>query len=220
MSLPKINEHSDAAAYEAWYHTRRGHWIAEREFVLLQSLLNPEPHAALLDVGCGTGYFSRRFAAGGLAVTGLDPDVAALDYAQREGGGVRYIQGDALALPFADGHFNHATAITSLCFVNDPLQALREMWRVSRGKVLLGLLNRHSLLHRQKEGKGGYRGARWDSATEVVEQWIPALTPAPARYTARSAIFLPTAGPLARQAERWLPNTLPWGGFLVICLEK
>jgi ubiquinone/menaquinone biosynthesis C-methylase UbiE len=215
-----MNQRADAAAYEAWYHTRRGRWIAEREFALLQGLLNPLPHASLLDVGCGTGYFSRRFAAEGFAVTGLDPDSTALDHAQEQDGSVRYIQGSALALPFADGHFDHAIAITSLCFIDDPAQALREMWRVSRGTVLLGLLNRHSLLYRQKQGGGGYRGARWDSTSEVVNRWVPSLTPAPARCTARSAIFLPTAGPIARQTERWLPNTLPVGGFLAICLEK
>ena len=45
--------------------------------------------------------------------------------------------------------------MTSLCFIDDPLPALREMWRVTRHALVLGLLNRHSLLHREKHGQGG-----------------------------------------------------------------
>lgn len=45
---------TDPAAYEAWYHTPRGHWIGDLEFILLQNLLRPEADASLLDVGCGT----------------------------------------------------------------------------------------------------------------------------------------------------------------------
>ena len=65
---------TDPAAYEAWYHAPRGAWIGDREFSLLTSLLHPQPGASLLDVGCGTGWFSRRFAEFGLRVTGIDPD--------------------------------------------------------------------------------------------------------------------------------------------------
>ena len=67
--------------YEAWYETARGHWIAQREFDLMMRLLRPPAGSTLLDVGCGTGHFTRRFAAAGLHVTGLDPDAAMLDYA-------------------------------------------------------------------------------------------------------------------------------------------
>ena len=47
--------------YEGWYHTPRGAWIAEVEFRLPVAMLHPRP-ANPLDVGCGTGYFARRFA--------------------------------------------------------------------------------------------------------------------------------------------------------------
>ena len=72
--------------YEAWYQTTRGSWIADREFDLMMRLLKPPAGATLLDIGCGTGHFSRRFTAAGLHVTGLDPDPAMLDYARGLGG--------------------------------------------------------------------------------------------------------------------------------------
>jgi ubiquinone/menaquinone biosynthesis C-methylase UbiE len=150
----------NAGEYEAWYQTARGRWIAGREFDLMRRLLNPPAGATLLDVGCGTGHFSRRFAGAGLRVTGLDPDPAMLEYARRLDGGVDYLRGTAKALPLPDDAYDYVTAVTSLCFITDAPGALREMWRVARRAVLLGLLNRRSLLYHQKHGRGTYRGAR------------------------------------------------------------
>ena len=204
--------------YEAWYETARGSWTAGREFGLMSRLLEPPAGSTLLDVGCGTGHFSRRFADAGLRVNGLDPDPAMLEYARRQGGGVEYLRGSATALPFPDETHDFVTAVTSLCFVAEASLALRELWRVARHAVLLGLLNRHSLLYRHKHGRGGYRGARWDTAAEVG-CWARQLQPAP-RITVRCAIFLPDGGALARAAETVLPGVLPWGAFLAVLLRK
>ena len=66
----------DAQDYEAWYHTTRGRWIGDVEFDLLKRMLRLEKGESLLDVGCGTGYFTRRFAAESeLRVVGLDPNL-------------------------------------------------------------------------------------------------------------------------------------------------
>ena len=209
----------EAADYEAWYHTPRGRWIGDTEFALLLRLLPPVAGASLLDTGSGTGYFSRRFAAAGLRVTGLDPDWPALLMARKQAPATARVQGRAQALPFADAGFDYCCAITSLCFIEEPERALQEMWRVAGRGVLLGLLNRHSLLYRQKRGRGGYRGARWDTLTDV-HCWIETLSPAPARIRAASAVFLPDAGPVARLLERLLPASLPWGAFLAVYIEK
>jgi len=211
---------TEPAAYEAWYHTPRGHWIGDREFMLLQNLLRPEAGASLLDVGCGTGYFSRRFARIGLSVTGIDPDPAVLTFAGMQGNDIRYVQGNSLELPFPDNAFDYTIAVTSLCFIDDPEPALREMWRVSRRALSLGLLNRHSLLYRRKHGRGSYLGARWDTAGDVLKAWVPTLVPAPGAIVARSAVFLPQGTRMARWSEQWLPGILPWGGFLAVGLRK
>ncbi|WP_029134800.1 class I SAM-dependent methyltransferase [Sedimenticola selenatireducens] len=215
-----MNGITDPAAYEAWYHTPRGRWIGDREFALLRDLLQPVAGASLLDVGCGTGHFSRRFAGLGLVVSGIDPDAQALAYAAGEGDDITYLRGDGRALPFADNQFDYSSAVTSLCFVDDPVAALREMWRVTRLGVVLGLLNRHSLLYREKQGRGAYRGARWDSAEVVREVWLPRLTSGPAAVSMGSAIFLPRGDGVARIAEAWLPRQIPWGGFLAVCLRR
>lgn len=207
-----------AEDYEAWYATPRGRWIAETECALMLQLLQPQAGSSLLDVGSGTGQFSRRFAQAGLAVVSLDPATDMLTVARRRVPELPTVRGTALDLPFPDASFDYAAAVTSLCFVEPPARALAELWRVSRRGVILGLLNRNSLLYRFKHGRGGYRGARWDRLSEV-RRWCADLDPQPHIMSA-TGVFLPGGGRLARRFEDRLPATLPWGGFLAVALHR
>jgi SAM-dependent methyltransferase len=192
--------------------------MAGREFALLHDLLGPRSGESVLDIGCGTGWFTSAFAAHGLAVTGLDPDLSALGSARGRAPNIPVVGGAAEALPFADGAFDHTLAVTSLCFVVNPAQALHELWRVSRRAVVLGLLHRRSLLYLAKGGRGGYLGARWDLLGEVLG-WTEGLIPTP-EPTARFALFLPGGGSIARRTEPLISPRLPLGGFLAICLRR
>lgn len=208
----------DPARYHAWYETPRGAWIGSTELRLLRDLLRPEAGTSLLDAGCGSGWFSAAFSDLGLAVTGLDPDRRALAFLRRHAPAVPVVAGRAEALPFADGSFDYAAAVTSLCFVARPDQALAELWRVARRGVVLGLLHRRSLLYLTRRGRGGYRGARWDLAPEVLG-WTRDLSPAP-RVDMGWAVFLPAAGPLARWIEPRLSRRVPLGAFLAVALHR
>jgi SAM-dependent methyltransferase len=146
------------AEYDAWYDTPRGRWIGETEFRLLQRQLALQPFESLLDVGCGTGWFTRRFAAGnGWYVTGLDNDPARLAFARAHAHNERYRKGDARALRYADASIDRVVSVAALCVIDDWRQVLSEMARVARRRVVVGLLNRHSLLWREK-GRGGGDG--------------------------------------------------------------
>lgn len=203
--------------YEAWYHTPRGRWMGETEFRLIGDMLSAAPGDSVLDAGCGTGYFTRLLAAKGLRVTGADIDADSIMLAKGKGGGPRYVLADARALPFGDGSFGQVIAMTSLCFAADPAAALRESLRVARGRVLLGLLNRRSLLYRQKRGRGGYAGARWDTA-EDVKSWL-ARTEGDFKLTFRYAIHVPSGSFPARIAEKLLGDAFPFGGFMAALIE-
>ena len=207
-----------ARQYDAWYHSPRGRWIADTEQALMLRLLRPLPGSSLLDVGGGTGQFGRRFAQVGLEVVNLDPEPAMLAQAHRISPAMPAVLGDARALPFGNGAFDYCAAVTSLCFVAQPDLALAEMWRVSRLGVVLGLLNRNSLLHMRKQGQGGYQGARWDSMREV-EHWCAGLRPQP-RIRSGTCVLLPGGGWLARRAESCIPASIPWGGFLAVALLR
>lgn len=201
--------------YDAWYQAPRGRWIGETEYRLLRRLLAPRAGESVLDVGCGTGYFTRRFAGDGHPATGLDRDPGMLDVARaNRAAGERYVQGDALELPFADGAFDLSVSVAALCFIADEAAALAEMLRVTRRRVALGLLNRRSLLYLRKGRRGGvgaYRAAHWHTAGEVRGLFSRAGGGSP---HIESAIFLSSGGPLARAAEAAVPATIRCGAFL------
>ncbi|MFV1996740.1 MAG: class I SAM-dependent methyltransferase [Acidiferrobacterales bacterium] len=207
------------AEYDAWYQTPRGVWISNAEFRLVIRQLRPQPASTLLDVGCGTGHFSRRFAALGLQVTGLDLDTGAIKFARQQGGPIVYLESGAEALPFADGSFDYCVAITSLCFIEQFEKAIDEMWRVSRKAIVLGLLNRNSLLFKQKDNHGSYIGARWDRIGDV-SKILSCLKPGTAGVSHGTAIFLPWTGCIARTIETVMPGKALWGGFLSVCIRK
>jgi ubiquinone/menaquinone biosynthesis C-methylase UbiE len=133
-----------SSRYEEWYSGPGQH--ADRlERALLEKLLAGFAGSTrLLDIGCGTGHFTRWFAAHGMAVAGLDASRAMLAEAH-DRNGLEYVFGDALSLPFADGSFDLTSIITTLEFVSDPKRALSEAVRVSRRGILLGVLNRWSV---------------------------------------------------------------------------
>jgi SAM-dependent methyltransferase len=219
--LSEPDHAAEAERYDAWYHTSRGRWIGETEYRLLAAALGAQPGDTVLDVGCGTGHFTRLFAARtGVRIVGLDPDLAALRFAQVNArAGESYAAGRAERLPFRDASFDHAIAVTSLCFVRDQDAALREIARVTRKRFALGLLNRRSVLYLQKGRRGGvgaYRGAHWHTAAEIRAQ----LARLPIReISLASAIFIPTATRTARWLEARMPGSWLAGGFMLAAAD-
>lgn len=96
---PPASIRSSPADYDAWYRTERGRWIGDREFRLMMRLLAPLAGESLLDVGSGTGYFTRRFAAAGLAVVGLDRSHERAEYAAGRSPEIPCVIGDTRAIP-------------------------------------------------------------------------------------------------------------------------
>lgn len=207
-----------AEDYEAWYATARGRRVAETEYALLKRRLAPRPAETLLDVGCGTGHFTRRFASEGiLNVLGLDPNIDWLRFAAAHRVGAElFIAGDAVALPFADRSVDITVSVAALCFVADQKRAISELVRVTRRRFAIGLLNRHSPLYLMKGrrgGKGAYQGARWHTASEAKALF----TGQPVHNLRAQAALASTSGNrLARLLESVLPGSWPWGAFLVV----
>lgn len=114
------------------YDTRR-----RLEIVFHDLLGTTDLHGrSVLDVGCGTGWFSQWAALRGATVTSLDIGVRLLDKA-RQRCRTRPIAGDACRLPLASNTFD--VVISSECIEHtiDPTLALREIHRVTKPGGLL-----------------------------------------------------------------------------------
>lgn len=104
--------------------------------------VDPTPTSRILDVAAGTGTMSRIFADFGAEVTALDFSEGMLEEGRRRHGDqsrIRFVQGDATALPFADDSFDVTTVSFGLRNVVEPRRALAEMARVTRpgGRIVI-----------------------------------------------------------------------------------
>jgi demethylmenaquinone methyltransferase/2-methoxy-6-polyprenyl-1,4-benzoquinol methylase len=100
------------------------------------------PGRRALDVCCGTGDVTLALAATGAEVVGVDFSEPMLSVARRRkppAARARFLQADALDLPFPDACFDAVTISYGLRNLADIPAGLRELWRVARpgGRVLV-----------------------------------------------------------------------------------
>jgi len=164
-----------ARTYDQWYETPAGqaHDRIQKADVLA---MLPHPHsgATLLDVGCGTGHWSRFFADCGYTVTGADLSGEMIDIARAHNpAGIRYRVADACDLPFRGGSFDVVAAIATIEFIPDVRTALREMMRCLRpgGTLIIGTLNRLAPINRDRlaSGKQPYASGHLFAPDELRE---------------------------------------------------
>jgi len=160
-----------AAGYEAWFETKLGAFVAERERDLLLRLLRASPRERVLEIGSGTGFFLREIARTGAYCVGLEPSRGMLEVARSHAlPAVEYVRGAAEALPFTPASFDAAIFMTALEFVANVDAALREARRVVRpgGRLVFGVLNAAGPWAEARRREGGlWEKARFFSAAEL-----------------------------------------------------
>ena len=139
----------------------------------------PGPSAGIcLDLGCGTGLYFDALTASGRTVVGLDRSADQLRIAQRRSRQI--MQGDAAALPFADGTFAAVTTLWISTNVDDYPAVQREAARVLAPGGILVYYGVHPCFngpHSQILDDGGitahpvYRLAGWHE--EAKPWWGP-----------------------------------------------
>jgi demethylmenaquinone methyltransferase/2-methoxy-6-polyprenyl-1,4-benzoquinol methylase len=98
------------------------------------------PGDRVLDSCCGTGDLAVACLRAGGRVTGLDFSERMLERARTKSDQVEWVEGDALALPFADGSFDAATVGFGVRNLEDLAKGLHELRRVLRPGARLGIL--------------------------------------------------------------------------------
>lgn len=167
----KMNAFDDAAVeYDEWFETYK--WVYLSEVEAVRKFI-PETEEGI-EIGVGTGRFSIPF---GIKV-GVEPARAMAEISRKRG--VTVNEANAEQLPFRDNSFEFALMVTTLCFLEYPFQALKEIKRILKpaGKIVLGMLDEESppgKLYGEKRKKNKfYRDARFYSVNQVLE-WLKKL---------------------------------------------
>ena len=140
------------------------------------ALMDIQPTDRILDLGCGTGWASRRMARIATAgeVVGLDVANELLRRAEQSSSAfrnVRYAWGSAENIPEADNAFNKVLSVESFYYYADQGKALDELRRVmAPGAELFILINLY---------KDNHYSLRW-----VTELKVPVQALSEAEYKA------------------------------------
>lgn len=154
-----------AARYDSWYN--RHPVTAENEVKAAAAALgHPSP---CLEVGVGSGFFASRLG----CEFGVDPSESMLRIARKRGVEVAQARGESL--PVRTASLNGILIVVTLCFLDDPRQALREAYRALRpgGRLAACIVPAESPWGRRYEalGRAGhpfYSHARFYTVDEAV----------------------------------------------------
>jgi ubiquinone/menaquinone biosynthesis C-methylase UbiE len=193
-----------ADEYEAWYSTPLGGFVVgEEEQALLEAIAAAT--GRLLEVGAGTGWWSRVLARRGFRVTAIEPSAAMRRVGAARGvEPIGWVAGTAERLPFMDGGFDVVLLITVLEFLVEPERALAEAWRVTApgGALVVGHLDSLSpwaALYRRL----GDRGVKpWTRARFVESDDVAGWLGRPVEARSSSVFLAPTADPPFEDADR------------------
>jgi ubiquinone/menaquinone biosynthesis C-methylase UbiE len=163
-----------ASRYDLWYQTREGKvfdLFEKQAFLKLMGTVLPGNN--LLEVGCGTGWWSSFFSQKGFSVTGVDISPEMIAVAREKNiASATFQVADAHNLPFADNFFPTSAAITSLEFMGEALKVVEEMIRCTQrpgGTIYLGFLNPLAKINikRRKKKNSFYAKARFFTIEEI-----------------------------------------------------
>jgi len=148
--------------YDSWFTTPIGALVKKYETDLLLEMVQPREEEIILDVGCGTGVFTRDILLRGARVVGLDVSFPMLLQAEKKISDQPFaaIAGDMASLPFADGSYDKVYSMTALEFVADAARAVAELNRVARSGATIVLTTLNSLSpwaeQRKKKAEHGH----------------------------------------------------------------
>ena len=96
----------------------------------LLDALEVAPGVSLLDLACGPGYLAAAANERGVQVTGLDFSRLMVQIAAEMFPDIRFIEGDAQELPFADASYKRVACNFGLLHLAHPERACAEVFRV------------------------------------------------------------------------------------------
>ncbi|HEY3018104.1 MAG TPA: class I SAM-dependent methyltransferase [Gaiellaceae bacterium] len=132
----------------------------EDELEVLERVIADLPPRRTLDVACGTGFLTRHLQG---EVVGLDQSERMLAVAREQAPSARFVQGDALDLPFDAGSFERVFASYFYCHLEEAqrLRFLAEARRVASELVVVGSMRTSGAEATRWEQRVLKDGSRW-----------------------------------------------------------
>src|SRR5215469_9915066 len=126
--------------FNRWAETGRGEGMEKDHLPIVLPVLERMRITAtdnVLDVGCGSGWLSRRLAklAPEGRVVGMDISDEMIRLARRtsaEHQNILYVPGEVAEIPWEPNFFHHAISVESAYYWPEPAAGIREMFRVLR----------------------------------------------------------------------------------------
>lgn len=164
-----------AANAESWDELRRLHTPDDAVEQALVAALGTAPLGELLDIGTGTGRMAELFGDAAAHIVALDKSLEMLRVARAKlqhlpPDRVELVQGDFLALPFADARFDTVLLHQVLHFTAEPERALAEAARVLKPAGRIAIVD--FAAHTREELRERYRHLRLGFADRQMRELL------------------------------------------------
>jgi len=203
--------------YETWYEGKYKKAELQEKALLRKGLDWIGGVKTLLEVGCGTGHFTKWFEEISVDACGIDISPFMLKEAKRLWTGDALVRGSSSDLPCRAGAVDAVAFITCFEYMPDPVSVIREASAVARRGMLFGLMNSWSIptIRRKIQlalGRNPYhKTAHFYSQPRMEALLETGLGARRYQVFSRSAAF-PTPIPVSE-------SRLPLGAFLCVSVR-
>ncbi len=118
-----------------WYLSHRDHFLAK--LVSQEAKQRGFTRPQILDAGCATGGLTTLLHASGFDVTSIDADLPSLEWGSKMGRITRPVHANVSNMPFLNREFDICVASEVLEHCNNDTEALEELLRVCRGRLII-----------------------------------------------------------------------------------
>jgi ubiquinone/menaquinone biosynthesis C-methylase UbiE len=206
-------------SYESWYEGKykRADLLEKRVLELMLGQFQKANN--ILEIGCGTGHFTRWFNSQGANSIGVDLSPFMAKKAKSLWRDGEFVNAPSVNLPFRSKTFDVAVFVTCFEYMPDPVKVLREADRIADQGIVMGLMNSWSLptLRRKLQlafGKNDYyRRAHFYSIREIKSLCRRSFNGSYSVACWRTTLF-----PKPLKLERDTGN--PFGAFLGVALKR
>lgn len=130
--------------YSSQWETKAGKYYKQEKIKCYIRYFKNED--TILDVGCADLNYTLDFVDNGFKVTGMDLSDSQIHAgkfkAEEKGRDIPLIVGDAEHLPFKDKSFDTCISMSTLIFVPDPQEVIKELTRVSKKNIIIDVPNK------------------------------------------------------------------------------